>query len=204
MHIPEKANDLNAKSPSDSLGEGRTVCVLVSGGLDSAACVAFYLQSGFVVSGLFIDYGQAAQIQERRSAGCIAKHYGIQLRSLCIDGCRSRSDGLVIGRNAFLLFTALMESEEAFDLIATGVHAGTQYYDCSGSFLQSIQVVFDGYTGGRVRIGAPFLQWSKLDVWDYCQHRKVPISLTYSCEAGGETPCGRCLSCRDVEALHAR
>jgi len=190
-----------AASPLDS---EKSVCVLVSGGLDSAACIDFYVQSGFGVCGLFIDYGQAARIQEGRSASRIAQHFGIDLSSLRIDGGRSHADGLVIGRNAFLLFTALMESEEAFDLIATGMHAGTQYYDCSGSFLNSMQAVFDGYTGGQVRIGAPFLQWSKLDVWDYCLSRNVPTSLTYSCEAGGETACGRCLSCRDVEALHAR
>jgi 7-cyano-7-deazaguanine synthase len=172
--------------------------------MDSAACVDFYLQGRFAVSGLFVDYGQVARIQERRSAGRIANHYGIELRSLCVDGVRCHSDGLVIGRNAFLLFAALMESNQVFDLIAAGVHAGTQYYDCSSSFIKTMQAAFDGYSGGRVRIGAPFLEWSKLDVWDYCQNRDVPISLTYSCEVGGETPCGRCLSCRDVEALHAR
>ena len=53
-------------------------------------------------------------------------------------------DGFVIGRNALFLFTALMESEETFDLIAIGVHAGTQYYDCSDSFLKLMQALFDG------------------------------------------------------------
>jgi 7-cyano-7-deazaguanine synthase len=172
--------------------------------MDSAACLDFYLQGGFVVSGLFVDYGQAARMQERRSAGNVANHYGIELRSLSIAGGGGHSGGLVMGRNAFLLFAALMESNLAFDLIVTGVHAGTQYYDCSSSFINAIQAVFDGYTCGRVTIGAPFLEWSKLDIFGYSQNRKVPISMTYSCEAGSETPCGRCLSCRDMEVLRAR
>lgn len=197
MHISEEQNECLAKTKP-------SVCVLVSGGMDSAACVDFYLKNGFAVSGLFFDYGQAARIPEKRSVGHIANHYAIKFRSLCVDGAHHHSDGLVIGRNAFLLLAALMESNQAFDLIATGVHAGTRYYDCSSSFIQSMQAIFDGYTGGRVRIGTPFLEWSKQDIWAYCQSRNVPISLTYSCEVGGEEPCGRCLSCRDVEALHAR
>jgi len=114
MNIPEKADNLKARgiSISSSPFNGRPVCVLVSGGLDSAACVDFYVQSGFAVNGLFIDYGQAARIQEERSAGRVANHFGIQLRSLRIDGGRSHPEGLVNGRNAFLLFTALLESEK--------------------------------------------------------------------------------------------
>src|SRR5258708_1026303 len=144
------------KMAANRLDCEKSVCVLVSGGLDSAACVDLYVQGGFGVCGLFIDYGQAARVQEGRSARRVAQHFGIDLPSVRLYGGRSHSDGLVIGRNAFLLFTALMESEEAFDLLATGVHAGTQYYDCSGSFLHSMQVIFDGYTGGQIRIGAPF------------------------------------------------
>lgn len=195
-------NDPNTNGVSDEQAKGGRVCVLVSGGMDSTACVDFYINGGFAVSGLFVDYAQAARIQEARSAKQICQHYGIQLRSLRIDGGHGYTQGLVIGRNAFLLFAALMELEEAVDLIVTGVHAGTGYYDCSNSFIEPMQRIFDGYTAGRVRIAAPFLQWSKVDIWDYCLNRKVPTSLTYSCEVGGETPCGRCLSCRDLEALH--
>jgi len=176
MLIPDSPNEPTAKSASRT----RSACVLVSGGMDSAACLDFYLQGGFVVSGLFVDYGQAARIQERRSASNIANHYGIELHSLSMDGASGYSSGLVIGRNAFLLFAALMESNLALDLIVTGVHAGTQYYDCSGSFINAMQAIFDGYTGGRIRIGTPFLEWSKFDIFDYSQNRKVPISMTYS------------------------
>jgi len=51
--------------------------VLLSGGIDSAACVAFYKQLGHDVSGLFIDYGQPVREQEERSAAAIAAHYKI-------------------------------------------------------------------------------------------------------------------------------
>jgi 7-cyano-7-deazaguanine synthase len=184
-------------------GKGGTACILLSGGLDSTACLDFALRRGFAVSALFIDYGQAARVQERRSAALVAERFGVGLRELKVEGCRGQGAGLVLGRNAFLLFLALMESSGECSSIGTGVHAGTRYYDCSRSFIESAQRMFDGYADGRVRISAPFLDWSKLDIWAYCQAHSVPTALTYSCEIGGETPCGRCLSCRDREALHA-
>jgi 7-cyano-7-deazaguanine synthase in queuosine biosynthesis len=43
----------------------RTVSVLLSGGVDSTACVAFFLGESFAVRGLFIEYEQAALAKER-------------------------------------------------------------------------------------------------------------------------------------------
>lgn len=44
--------------------------VLLSGGIDSAACVAFYRRLGNDVAAVFVDYGQPVREQEERSAGC--------------------------------------------------------------------------------------------------------------------------------------
>ena len=49
--------------------------VLLSGGLDSMACVHFYLKMGYEVSALFCDYGQPAAPQEREAAICIANYF---------------------------------------------------------------------------------------------------------------------------------
>ena len=107
------------------------------------------------------------------------------------------------GRNAFLLFSALMKFKARSGIIAIGVHSGTPYFDCSMSFVQSMQSMFDNYTDGRIRVGAPFIEWTKRDIWNYCNDRQVPLQLTYSCEEGHNSPCGQCLSCRDRDALDA-
>ena len=54
------------------------VIVLLSGGIDSMACVEFYLKQGYSVEGLFFDYGQPALKAESVAANRIATHYGIK------------------------------------------------------------------------------------------------------------------------------
>jgi len=175
--------------------------VLLSGGIDSTACVAFYYWRKFSVRGVFVDYGQAAAPFERLSAKSVSEFYNIPLTQLSLGGCREKSAGLILGRNALLAFIALMESGMQVGLIAFGIHEGTNYYDCSSNFLQAIQGIFDAYTQGRVRVAAPFIEWTKQEIWEFSRSAKVPLHLTYSCELGMEQPCGQCLSCRDLEAL---
>lgn len=177
--------------------------VLVSGGVDSAACVDFYERQRLAVSGLHVTYGQPAARHEAAAATAIAHYYGIPLTLIRLVGARPKSDGELLGRNALLLFTALMELDARSAILALGVHSGTPYYDCSSSFLATVQSIVDGQSDGRIRVVAPFLEWTKKEIWDYCLEHRVPIDLTYSCERGLDHPCGVCLSCRDLEALRA-
>lgn len=194
--------DFNQMEPKQSKN-GNSVCVLLSGGLDSAACVAFYIRRGFKVRTLHVDYGQSAAIQEDVASSAIANYYHVERLKLCLQGTQPKTSGLIHGRNAFLLFIALMEFGPGVCLFVTGVHTGTTYGDCSASFMNSIQRIFDIYTDGVSRVAAPFIDWTKRDIWDFCIKENVPVGLTYSCEFGGDVPCGRCLSCKDMEALRA-
>lgn len=180
-----------------------SVCVLLSGGIDSAACVAFYLARKCHVRAVHIDYGQSAANEEDIASEAIARHFNIERMKLELRGTASKGPGMIYGRNAFLLLTALMESGMAATTYAIGIHSGTEYHDCSQSFLDSIQRTFDIYTDGVVRVGAPFVGWTKRQIWEFCIERTVPTQLTYSCEVGGNPPCGQCLSCRDMEVLRA-
>src|SRR5688572_27828307 len=100
----------------------RRTLVLLSGGLDSAACVHFYASHGRGVDTLFVDYGQAARISERRAAAKISKHYGSNHCELKLIGSKSKREGVIRGRNAFLLLTALIEWQEVSGTVAMGVH----------------------------------------------------------------------------------
>lgn len=183
--------------------KNKHVLVLLSGGIDSTACTAFYLTQRFSVCALFFDYGQPSARRESDAASAICRHYGIPLEKIVCSGFGQWSGSYIPGRNAFLLHAALMVFKHTTGIIAIGVHSGTPYYDCSEQFIRHMQSSFDLYTDGRVSIGAPFVQWNKRDIWDYCRSKEVPIQLTYSCELGREQPCGQCLSCKDLEALHA-
>lgn len=179
------------------------VRVLLSGGIDSSACVAFYLEQGFSVNGIFVDYGQIAAPREIEAARAIARHYNIPFSRLTWSGLHKKKAGFIRGRNAFLLVAALMELPEDAGILALGIHLGTEYLDCTPPFVRNMQSIFDTYTGGMIQIGAPFLEWTKSDIWMYCKSQGVPLEITYSCERGTDQPCGICLSCRDLEVLRA-
>jgi 7-cyano-7-deazaguanine synthase len=203
----------NEMSPSDSNvgiepmqpNDNRVmpIWVLLSGGMDSAACIEFYKKRADIVRAIHIDYGQVAASQERRASLSVARYYDVSLSVLEWRGAHPKGGGEIVGRNAFLLAASMMEIGDGRGIVAMGLHAGTPYFDCTEEFLGLMQQIADGYFGGRVRISAPFIRWSKRDIWEYCKINNVPIDLTYSCERGADQPCGKCLSCRDTEALRA-
>ena len=177
--------------------------LLLSGGIDSAACLAFYLKQGFLVECLHINFGQRAFLHEGAAAKRIAHHFSVPLKVLRWIGSTDFQEGEIAGRNAFFLMGALTEIGADSGLLATGFHAGSSYYDCSPEFLSAMQTVFDGYCDGRVILTAPFIKWSKQQIFAFCKSEGVPTDLTYSCERGTEQPCKECLSCRDRRIVDA-
>jgi 7-cyano-7-deazaguanine synthase len=183
--------------------DNREVLVLLSGGIDSTACLDFYTDLGRAPCALFVDYGQPASRIEADAAKAVAAHYSVPLISLTWFGHQTKHDGLIPGRNCFLISAALMERPRSASLIAIGVHAGTDYADCGQQFLERMQAILDVYENGSVQLTAPFVTWTKADIVAYCAIRKVPVHLTYSCERGTEPSCGSCLSCKDRRSLVA-
>jgi 7-cyano-7-deazaguanine synthase len=181
-----------------------TVTVLLSGGIDSTACVHFYIRQRFRVRPVFVDYGQPASKAESKSARAVSAFYRLPLRTISIHGPRIPRSGEILARNLALVSSALMDVGLGTNLIALGIHAGTRYFDCSRAFTRLCERLLEGYTDGRVRIAAPFLAMNKGQVWKYCKLNHVPVNLTWSCEASSTKPCGKCLSCKDKESLLAR
>lgn len=182
---------------------GSNVLVLLSGGIDSTASIVFYLKQKFDVQSIFIDFGQLSAKNEYQAATKISKYYKIPLTKITCSNFHNFSKGFILGRNAFFLFTALMQFKFKSGLIAIGIHSGTPYIDCSDLFIQNLQSIFDLYTDGRIQIGTSFLKWNKIEIWDFCKQENIPIELTYSCELGNEQPCNECLSCKDLMLLNA-
>lgn len=176
--------------------------VLLSGGIDSSCCVAFYRQAGHEVKGVFVDYGQPANKREESSARAIAAHYAIPVDVIRSVGPPQILEGEIAGRNAFLIFTAMLHLLPKSGLMALGIHAGSPYYDCSEHFVDHVNALLAGYSDGKVSVAAPFLGRSKKAVFDFCREARVPVELTWSCEVGPLVPCGRCLSCEDRARLN--
>ena len=180
------------------------VLMLLSGGLDSAACLKFYLDLGRTVTTMFVDYQQPTAEMEYAASTFISKFFGVELITISCNGMASKEPGLINARNAFLLSLALMEAPASVSSIALGVHSGTNYKDCSTGFIQKMQDIFDIYAENgqkKIHIAAPFIEWNKHEIWMFAKNNDVPVDATYSCERGGKMPCGECLSCLDMEAL---
>lgn len=183
-------------------GDERRTVILLSGGIDSACLIPFLAPAHGPLDCLFVDYGQPSAEREHAAASRIATHFNVSLSTRAVTAAKRKGPGMIAGRNAFLLLLALMEVPVSRSLIAIGIHSGTEYVDCSADFLGRMQGLADLYCHGTVRFLAPFVSWTKRDIWSYARTR-IPLHETYSCELGLGQPCGRCLSCSDLEALNA-
>lgn len=175
--------------------------VLISGGIDSASCVHFLQERGHEVASVFVNYGQAAAQQELQCAKLICNHFSIPLRTIQTLTRETFGVGELMGRNALLIFSAILLGGCREGLLAIGVHSGIPYFDCSPSFIERIDSLVRECSNGRVSVLAPFVNWTKDDVYSYFAHARIPLSQTYSCEAGTVPTCGECASCKDRSRL---
>lgn len=175
--------------------------VLMSGGVDSTACAHFLKARGAAVCGLFVNHGQAAASCETRALEALAPRLQIKIETARLTGAGNLGIGELVGRNAMLIFSAVFLTRAAPGLLAIGAHAGSTYFDCSSAFMESAGRLVSEITDGRVSLVAPFIEWTKQDIYDYFINANLPLELTYSCEAGSDPACGTCASCKDRLAL---
>lgn len=176
---------------------GQHTLVLMSGGIDSSAAASMYVTEARDVSGVFVDYGQAAAESEWVAVQQIAEVIGIDLRRVDL-GCELVSTGgEIFGRNAIFALIAASTTNLRPLTLAMGIHALSEYYDTTLLFMQHIQRVMDGYSGGDVKIVAPFVTNTKAEVIEIAKQIGLPVELTYSCERQSAPQCGVCGSCGD-------
>lgn len=172
------------------------VLLLTSGGIDSTALIDFYLRRNLRVRCIYFQYGQPSAQSEKAAVERICAHYKVEKEIVTLEFPMARRKEEFVCRN--ILFVLAASSLELPPLrIALGIHAGSQYYDCTRSFLDDCQRILDGYYSGTVRVEAPFLDFIKIDIVEYCQANDVPLDFTYSCQRQNYPPCGKCKSCLD-------
>lgn len=175
------------------------VAVLASGGIDSTALIDFYIRKGQKVEGVHFQYGQDNGESELKAFEKVKSFYRIDGKIIKLDFPLSKKQDEILGRNALFVFITGFSS--AAKRIALGIHAGTNYYDCSRIFLRDSQKILDGYFAGTVQVEAPFIDLNKKDILSYCTDFKVPLELTYSCQRQNNKPCGLCPTCRELTLL---
>lgn len=204
---------------------GKTVIVLLSGGLDSMVCAGLAREAGARIVALTVDYNQRHRV-ELESAARIAvavgaaEHIVLPLDlsrfggSALTDDIAVPKDGVgddvpvtyVPARNLiFLSLTlGLAEARQALDIMI-GVNAldYSGYPDCRPAFIAGFEdlallATRDGDKGVAFNIHAPLQHMSKADIAAEAHRLGMDAAMSWSCY--DPTPdglhCGRCDSCR--------
>jgi 7-cyano-7-deazaguanine synthase len=200
--------------------------VLLSGGLDSATCLAIARSQGFSRHCLSFDYGQRHRA-ELAAAERVARALGAaEQRVLALDlaqfggsaltdtGITVPVDGVQPGipvtyvpaRNTIMLALALAWAEVLGSRdIFVGVNAVdySGYPDCRPEYIAAFETMANlatraGVAGLRLTIHAPLIELSKADIIRRGAGLGVDYALTVSCyRADAEgNACGVCDSCR--------
>jgi 7-cyano-7-deazaguanine synthase len=199
--------------------------VLLSGGLDSATCLAIARDMGLEPYALSVAYGQrhAAELdaskrvaaalgarQHRLASVDLGQFGGSALTDAAIAVPETAADGIPVtyvpARNTVMLSIALAWAE-VLDArhIFVGVNAVdySGYPDCRPAFIEAFETMANlatkaGVEGRRIRIHAPLIALSKADIIRRGLALGVDYGLTVSCyqaDAAGRA-CGRCDACR--------
>jgi 7-cyano-7-deazaguanine synthase len=190
--------------------------VLLSGGMDSAVCLAWTIKHlgkyDNVVDAVCFDYGQRHAVQELDSAKRIAATARVPLTIYDIrggvgdwhpgdsslvgsgEGSLLGGDVVVDGRNrALIVSAALLHDPTLPDAIVFGACADDHeiFADCRPEFFRSVEEEL------RIPIHTPLIDKTKRDVVELAASIGATnlIVRSWSCYAGGEVPCGNCGAC---------
>lgn len=203
----------------------KNAVVLLSGGLDSATCLAIAKSQGFECYCLSLDYHQRhiAELDAAKNVsnimGAIA-HKTANLDLSLFGGSALTDDAIAVpetesigipityvpARNTIMLSLALAWAEvlKAQDIFI-GVNAldYSGYPDCRGEYVQAFQVMANLATksaveGHTITIHAPLIDMTKAQIVQLGTKLGVDYAMTVSCyqaDSKGEA-CGLCDSCR--------
>ena len=201
----------------------RAVCLL-SGGLDSATCLAIARQQGYECYALSFDYGQRHRL-ELQCAAQLAASYNAHHRTVSFDlrqfggsaltadidvpKHRELDDAIPVtyvpARNTIFLSFALAWAEtlSAQDIFI-GVNAldYSGYPDCRPEFIAAYEKMANlstkaGVEGAKLTIHTPLIAMTKEEIVQLGTSLGVNFGNTLSCydpDAEGR-PCGACDSC---------
>ena len=137
----------------------RNVLVLSSGGIDSTACLSYYLLNGYSPCAMWVDYGQAAKVPELNAVQAITVYFGVPLKIVKVQGLQwfvTQSGDELRGRNLLLGSIGVCSFPFSHGLIAMGIHEGTNYRDCSIEFQTEIDTLVRTMSAGCLAMDFPF------------------------------------------------
>lgn len=191
-----------------------SIVTLLSGGLDSCLMSVLTKETGREQIPLFINYGQLNYIREYKSVIDHASQFDLQKPTVVdVSGYgKAISSGLtdsskhiveeafLPGRNMlFLLVASSFALQNKCSAVSIGLlrEDTAIFSDQTSDFLFSAEHSIAKALGKKIEIIAPLRGLYKKDVIELAHEKGIVAS--YSCHAGGEVPCGTCISCMEFK-----
>ena len=198
--------------------------VLVSGGLDSAVCLAEAVRE-YDCALLHLNYGQRTEARELKAFTDLADHYGLAERLVAdvsylkaiggtslVDETMEVETGLpeegapvpstyVPFRNAHILCLGVSWAEvigARAIFIGAVEEDGSGYPDCTEAFYAAFEAAARAGTkpDTDLAIRTPLIRMDKSTIVRRGLELEAPLHLTWSCYTEEEAACGECESCR--------
>jgi 7-cyano-7-deazaguanine synthase len=181
--------------------------ILLSGGIDSAVCLALARPRHGTLTAVTVDYGQRnrSELHAARQLASWgrARHHVIPLDFGEWNGhAESTAGPYVPGRNlVFLAICASVAEAAGAGAIYIGATASDRQFPDSGpKFITAFRSLVRtgtkaGVEGTGINVKAPLLPLSKEQVIAAAMRLEVPLEQTRSCYET-EVPCGGCGACR--------
>lgn len=192
--------------------------ILLSGGQDSATCLAWALHEGFSVKAIQFDYAQRHRI-ELELAKQLCLKLNIDLVRMSVPQFAQLNpnslthnlplsqqhnqlpSSFVPGRNLiFLNLAAIYAYQFGITELITGVcqtdYSG--YPDCRETFIESAQSSLSLALDRPIKIHTPLMHLSKADTVRLMARLKCLewYALTHTCYEGQSPACGKCPACQ--------
>jgi len=189
-----------------------SIVTLMSGGLDSCLMAVLTKEAGREQKPLFINYGQLNVEREFTSVTNNCRQfalpepaimdlssYGKVISSGLTDSSLDIvTEAFLPGRNfLFLLAAASFAVQNNCSAVSIGLLSEETviFPDQTDDFLMAAEYSISKALGEKVEVATPLREFHKKDVVELAKVKG--ISDSYSCHAGGDRPCGRCISCQE-------